>query len=132
MYASTRTHVQIVTYPAPPTTLIAGHEHSVEEWNVWYDLQPKCQCCAVVRGRQRSEIESQCVRKSLRKCCLCVREKERKVRKETTERQRERERDRRRVCSCTIVTNSRLLFILACGSQQPPHIRCEIGGREEG
>lgn len=36
------------------------------------------------------------------------------------------------MCSCAIVTNGRLLFILACGSQQPPHIRCEIGGEEEG
>lgn len=43
-----------------------------------------------------------------------------------------RERERGGVCSCAIVTNSRLLFILACGSQQPPHIRCEIGGEEKG
>lgn len=30
------------------------------------------------------------------------------------------------------MTKSRLLFILACESQQPPHIRCEIGGVGEG
>lgn len=56
---------------------------------------------------------------------VCVSEKER-------EGETEREGERRRVCSCSIVTNSRLLFILACDSQQPPHIRCEIGGGEGG
>lgn len=57
----------------------------------------------VGRDRQRSEMESQCVRKSQGKCCLCVfgRKREReKVRKKTTERGRasgrasERETDR--------------------------------------
>lgn len=42
--------------------------------------------------RQESEMESQCVRKSQRKCCLCVSERKReKVRKTTTERERERQ-----------------------------------------
>lgn len=62
---------------------------------------------------------------------VCVGEEEGEGEKED-DRERERERGRRRVCSCSIVTNSRLLFILACDSQQPPHIRCEIGGEGEG
>lgn len=65
------------------------------------------------------------VRKSRAKCCWSVSGRE-KVRLEMTEGRRER--DGRRVCSCSVVTKSRLLFILACESQQPPHIRCEIGG----
>lgn len=76
-------------------------------------------------------MESHCVRKSQRKCGLCVSEEEReKVRKKTAERKREREGERQ--AACVFVTNSRLLFILACDSQQPPHIRCEIGGGGEG
>lgn len=50
----TRTCTHIVTYSVSPAALTAGHERSVEEWNVWYDLQPKCQCFAVVsRERER-------------------------------------------------------------------------------
>ena len=66
---------------------------------------------------------------------VCVRENETEGEKED-DRERgkegERERHRQHVWSCSIVTNSRLLFILACDSQQPPHIRCEIGGGEQG
>lgn len=71
-------------------------------------------------------MESGCVRKSQRNRCLSVSgRKGEAVRREMTE--KGRRRDRRRVCSCSVVTKSRLLFILACESQQPPHIRCEIG-----
>lgn len=64
---------------------------------------------------------------------MCVSENEReKVRKKMTADEREREGGRGRQAACVFVTNSRLLFILACDSQQPPHIRCEIGGGVEG
>lgn len=49
------------------------------------------------RERQRSETESQCVRKSQRKRCLRVSRRTReKVRKKMTERERVKERERRR------------------------------------
>ncbi len=130
------THKHIVTYSVSPTTLITGHEHNVEERNVWYDLQPKCQRCTVV-SRERETQRDRGVKWNLNvfvnhgenAVCVCQRERERRWERR---RQKGREGDRRRVCSCSIVTNSRLLFILACDSQQPPHIRCEIGGGEEG
>ena len=60
VHAYISAHTYVVTYSVSATTLITGHERSVEEWNVWYDLQPKCQCFTLVsreraRGRGRGE-----------------------------------------------------------------------------
>lgn len=83
------------------------------------------------RRRQRSEMKS-CAFVNHRENAVCVSKKERKgAERGLNSRGGERETGSRRVCSCSIVTNSRLLFILACYSQQPPHIRCEIGGGEK-
>lgn len=136
-HACKRTFVHIATSSVSATTLITGHELSVQEWNVRCDLQPKCQCCAVVSGvketeRQSSEIESQCVRKSRGKRFLCMSGRRKGSRGRRRQGGREGGRDRRRVCSCAIVTNSRLLFILACGSQQPHTSGVRLAGERRG
>lgn len=64
--------------------------------------------------------------------CVCVRVCVLEWESETEgEKEEDSEKDTRthepHVWSWSIVTNSWLLFILACDSQQPPHIRCEIG-----
>lgn len=41
------THTHTRTYSVSAGTLKTGHGRNVEDWNVWYDLQPKCQCCTV-------------------------------------------------------------------------------------
>lgn len=55
-------------------------------------MLPCCESGERDTERQRSEMESQCVRKSQGKCCLYVSEREREREGETEKRERERER----------------------------------------
>lgn len=109
-----RGRVECVVWPSTQMSMLHCGESGEKERETLRDRRVKWNLTVFVNHRENA-------------VCVCQGESER-----WWERRRQRERDWRRVCSCSIVTNSRLLFILACDSQQPPHIRCEIGAGEEG
>lgn len=119
--------------------LITGHECNVEERNVRRDLQPKCQCFTLPRrerereretvGRGKWNLDAFINHKRRSHCCHCRSASGNEVSGGETERRR----DRRRVCSCSVVTKSRLLFIFGVRvSAAPAHQVRERQRRSEG